>query len=101
MRATDKQLDAMDRMHIEYPRNVSKEEAQELIGAAIDKINASKPESYDKAPQNAPRSEFKATTMYVSYAKDIFIAVFDKDKNWADQMQDAITLGNQAREAFE
>ena len=42
------------------------------------------------------------TTMYVSYAKDIFVAMNDKEWNSnKDQMQEAIDVVKQAREAFE
>jgi len=41
------------------------------------------------------------TAMYVSYAKDIFIAMVDKEKNIPDQMKDAVELVKQAKEAFD
>ena len=43
----------------------------------------------------------KTATMYTSYAKDIFCEIYDDNKPVFEQMQEAIQLVKQAREAFE
>ena len=43
----------------------------------------------------------KTATMYTSYAKDIFCEIYDDNKPVFEQMQEAIELVKQAREAFE
>ena len=41
------------------------------------------------------------TTFYTAYAKDIFVAMYEKDFNKEDLMNMSINLVKQAREAFE
>ena len=99
-RATEKQLDLMDKFKIDYPRNVSKEEAIKLIGESLAQSAGLK----SKSEPQAPKSEFKTTTMYVSYAKDLFIALLNKSQGEIDQdalMKLSIGLIGQAKEAFE
>ena len=65
--------------------------------AEEDKIETAKPGEFKAAKSTAPAS------MYVSYAKDIFICLEKAltDKNGPEIMEQAITLVKQAKEAFE
>jgi hypothetical protein len=60
----------------------------------------------EKASSVAPKGNYSGntTTMYVSYAKDIFCALIEKEnanKLWDEMMKDAINLVKQAKTAFE
>ena len=49
--------------------------------------------------ETIPKS--RNTTMYVSYAKDVFCAMYEKDFNKEDLMNMAVNLIKQAKSAFE
>ena len=66
------------------------------------KMSADAP-GYSTEPTKWPKTDNKHTTMYVSYAKDIFGNLLEEEPkgNWSDHMANAIELVKQAKEAFE
>ena len=76
-----------------------------MIGISEDKPISAKPadnKTFAKAPSNTPAQNDKFTTMYVSYAKDIFIGLMENKvyEKSDDCMTNAIRLVKQARDAF-
>lgn len=63
--------------------------------------NAVSEDSEEVEVEKIGKSFNRNTTMYVSYAKDIFCALVDKEKDIPDQMESAIALVKRAKEAFE
>ena len=49
---------------------------------------------------NSQKTENRNSTMYTSYAKDIFIEIYREDWDNKEQMDTAISLVKQAQNAF-
>ena len=93
-KATEKQINFMKNLKIDIPEGITKTEAR----LAIDRVlNQSKEESVETVKiGDAPKIKNGTLSMYVSYAKDIFCAMVDKEKNIPDQMKLATDLVKQA-----
>ena len=112
--ATEKQVNFMKSLKIEVPESITKMEARLAIDRVLNKQEIDeKPEvvrpGYPKRHEEVKnRNNGKtmvngkpATTMYASYAKDIFVAMYDKEVGLKEAMQIAVELVKQAKEAFE
>ena len=107
--ATEKQIEFAKRLGIEKPEVYTKATLREMIDTKLrerdDKIEVVKIPGGTmvgpkiKTSQNGSNANFGA--MYTSYAKDIFCEIYDDKKNIPDQMDLAIELIKQAKEAFE
>jgi len=104
--ATEKQIEFAKRLGIEKPEVYTKATLREMIDTKLrerdDKIEVVKMSDsgpVKKTSQNGSNANFGA--MYTSYAKDIFCEIYDDKKNIPDQMDLAIELIKQAKEAFE
>ncbi len=104
--ATEKQINLLKQWNLPIPR--TKEEARIMIGEHIDKMQQEKPPVVK--PQGAwskPSSsngKYNPTSMYVSYAKDIFCSFGyqGNDESEAEHlMKRSIYLVKQAKESFE
>lgn len=101
--ATDKQKGLMDNLGITYHSTVTKEQAKTLIEEKLGKSQKT----------FTPKSNFKATTngnnttYYVSYCKDIFLALLDAQKEAPTEVSVDVLMGNaiqlvqSAKQAFE
>ncbi len=105
--ATEKQVKFMRNLNIEVPNGITKMEARLAIDRVLKKgeeDDMQKPEVVK--PGESPHSigEYQPISMYVSYAKDIFCALYDFKKEIVsvdETMKLAIALVKQAKEAFE
>lgn len=104
MEATEKQLNYMKSLGIDTFPGITKDAAKAMISAALEADD--KPEVVK--PYGAkPKTDGKFTSMYVSYAKDIFckLTEYEKAEGTTEErdyfMEQAIALVKQAREAFE
>ena len=60
------------------------------------------PVKVERPYDNVPKKPAQHTTMYVSYAKDIFVKLVpDEGQSLSAMMDEAIALVKQAKEAFE
>lgn len=128
MEASEKQIKFMNNLGIKYPANITIDEAKVLISMKLAEceqtapikewavktpVEVVKPQEYKfkhmKQEDIAEKdiiTDFEPTSMYVSYAKDIFNEMFDifrKEKpsmTATDCMELAINLVKQAHEAF-
>jgi len=97
--ATEKQIAAIRKMGYNVSDDLPKEQVQYYFdkGPVKKAERESQPKSYQSKP-------FNASTMYVSYAKDICVAMLNNErfKGVAPDitMEEAINCIKQAREAF-
>jgi hypothetical protein len=106
--ATYKQVKTLQQYNVPGAENFSKQDATAKIGELFEAANVetAKPGEFVKPKIQYPthRSDDSKKTMYVSYAKDIFIAALDdsqtKDMPVEEVMDMSIKLVKQAKEAF-
>ena len=109
--ATEKQMTFMKSLGVEIPENVSKQEARFIIDRAVsmkdpltakDAVKPIQPFYCAGVPQETKVSKPNGTAaMYVSYAKDIFCTMASDPATLTEDMNKAIELVKQAKEAFE
>jgi len=111
--ATEKQINYAKSLGIDNPGQYSKETLRELIekqieGEKVMEKDLAKPAEDEKMPLGAPKEQ-KNTGYYVSYAKDILVALIngtvnkdlDADKGTEEFMNISIARVKQAIKAFE
>lgn len=108
--ATDKQKWLMDQLKITYTDQTSVADAIEMIKAKKgETLLGNKPKVETVIPADKPKNGFKggfdSATMYVSYAKDLCIAIIEADKprgptEVISAMKLSIDLIKDAKEAF-
>ena len=101
-KATDKQIAYAKKLGIEGAESFSKQALREMIDRKKNEPKSESKSEYTKT--YTPRDPDKKTTMYVSYAKDLFIClngVLGKDISAEELMDKCIELVKQAKEAFE
>lgn len=110
--ATEKQIKFMVSLGLKPFQGMTMDTAKELIANALAmkeglKPTVEKPSYAPQVPQETKVSSTgKFTTMYVSYAKDVFCSLMNDDKGTSPELYGkimgiSIALVKQAREAFE
>ena len=102
--ATPKQIGYAKKLAIENPENYTKEALSKMIDERIGK-SVQKEETVKAGNVFEVTPVGEHTTMYTSYAKDIFIQIIDdkyiRENKGPEQIMDyAINLVKQARDAF-
>lgn len=126
MEATEKQIKFMNSLEMTYPANITKDQAKVAIQLKLQEVNSErdnkpaesvKPQDLGKVTtpyfnekvlmgsmeaEKQFKLKFNPTSMYVSYAKDIFIGLMEgqERKGTRETMILAINLVKQAHEAF-
>lgn len=97
-KASSAQLDLIKKLGLKAAADLTKREASAMIAEVLGKKQDEVGKKMEPAKDNA------RTTMYVSYAKDIFVALLPKASAGIDNtfvMDEAIALVKMAKEAFE
>lgn len=101
---TEKQMMFAETLGIENPSQYDKKTLSGMINAKVGKEENPKPSQnkfFAKAPASVPVQD-KNSTMYVSYAKDIFLELMKIDDalTFEGKMSQAVALVKQAKQAF-